>query len=101
MATYTELANIQNASGFGDLRDKIIAACAIKAVALLDGTTPTAAQIAWAEAALLNPPKAATDVMWYVIAKNAGATLAQILAANDAAVQANVNAAVDVIVSGV
>lgn len=99
MAIYTELAGIAGETGFGDLQSKLRVAVVIKAVSILDQAVPTAPQVTWARAALTRPETVANDVLWYVIGANATATIAQILAATDSAVQANVNAAVDKIVS--
>lgn len=98
MATYSELAGIAQNAGFPALRDKVMVSCVVKAVALMELSTPSAAQIAWAKMAIDSPAAAADGVIWYVIGANESATLAQILSASDAAVQANVNAAADVII---
>ena len=99
MATYTELATITGNAGFGVFQDKIRVAVVIKAVALLDAATPTAAQVAWAQTALAEPAATANTVLWYVVGANDSASLAAIVGASDSAVQTNVNAAVDKIVS--
>ena len=99
MATYAELAVIASDASFGAFQSKVRVACAVKAQALLTAATPTPAGIAWALTTLRSPATAAEPVLWYVIAANSGATIAQILGATDAAVQANVNTAVDAIVS--
>ena len=98
MATYAELANISDDPGFSGLKEKLNVAVVIKATALLDGATPTAAQIAWAQSALSSPVSAANDIQWYVIAANDSASIAAIVGASDSAVQNNVGAAVDAIV---
>lgn len=100
MATYIELANIQSAAGWSDFLNKVRVAAVLKAVALLDSATPTAAQVAWAKSTLASPNQGGDDVVWYVIGANAGVALSSILAASDTAVQNNVNAAVDVITAG-
>lgn len=92
MATYAELYDLRSNSA---LRNKIAVACAIKAAALIDLEPPTAAQLAWAKATLGTPTAVADDVMNYVLAKNSGATVGQINAATDAAIQTHVNAAAD------
>ena len=99
MATYAELADITAAAGFGALQAKVRVAVAIKAVAILDSVAPSAPAVEWAKSALDAPASVANSVMWYVVAANAGATVTQITGAPDAAVQSNVNAAVDAIVS--
>lgn len=97
MATYAELYGLRSNS---DLRNKIAVACAVKAAALIDLSTPTASQLAWAKAALADPLGVADDVMNYVLARNAAVTTQQILAASDVAIQSNVNDAADKLASG-
>jgi hypothetical protein len=92
MATYTELFDLRSNNA---LRNKIAVAVIEKARILIDLATPTAKQLAWAEAAISNPLGKADTLMNYVLVANKSATTAQILAANDAAIQNNVNAAVD------
>lgn len=100
MASYAELATIRDQAGFGAVVEKIRVAVVIKAVAYLDAATPTGAEVSWAQATLRNPAETAESVTWYVIGKNSAASVAQILNANDAAVQGNVDAAVAKIVAG-
>lgn len=97
MATYTEIFDLRRDT---DLRNKIAVAVAIKAQSLLDGATPTAAQVAWAKEAIANPIDKADSLMVYVLAKNAGLTTTQITGATDAAIQTAVNGAIDKIISG-
>lgn len=92
MATYTELFELRSNSG---LRNKVAVACAVKAQALIDGPSPTAAQLAWAQAAIRDPIAVADSLLNYVLAANKSATVAQITGATDAAIQTNVSAAVD------
>lgn len=80
------------------LRIKVRQAIVKAAQAIIDevGTTPNHAQrLAWAKNALPDPDALVNEFLGYVIAKNDGATLAQIIAATDATVQGNVNAAID------
>lgn len=99
MATYNELANIREEAGWGAFQEVVTTACAVKATALLDLPTPTAAQVDWALAALERPAETAKTIATYVIAANKDASLAAILGATDVLVQTNVDAAVDKIVS--
>ena len=99
MATYTQLATITSDAGFGAFYEKLRVAVVVKAAALLDGATPTAAEVTWALAALGNPSATANDIQWYVIAENKSASIAAIVGASDSAMQSNVDAAVDKIVS--
>lgn len=96
MASLQELADLQtfDATKYSNLVDKIAEAAKIKAVALLGGT-PTAAQITWVNDLLANPGAKATELVHYVIGANESATQTNILDAGDAAIQANVDTAVD------
>jgi hypothetical protein len=99
MATYTELVALKGTPDYDTLKNKIAVAITIKAKAIGDSATPTAAQITWAKEALVNPVQKAEQIINYVLAANIGATIEQINAANDAAIQTNVNNAVDKILS--
>lgn len=92
MATYEEIFDLHSNSM---LRNRIAVAVAVKAQGLIDAASPTAAHLTWARDALRNPTSKAVELMHYVLAANKSATVAQILSATDAAIQANVNAAVD------
>ena len=98
MATYSELSNIHEDPGYGPLVNKVRVAVVDKAVSLLAGAAPTAADVAWAVTTLQNPAIAAAGIVWYVIVANKSASVAAILAAGDGAVQSNVDAAVDKLV---
>lgn len=95
MATLEELAGLPGSVGWDDLRHKVTAAAAIKAVALAEAPTPTAEQLAWAKTFLASPQAQADQIIHYVIADNAGVTTTQILGASDTAIQTAVDAAVD------
>lgn len=97
MATYAELYDLRSDSA---LRNKVAVAVAVKAQALLDLASPTAGQVAWAKAAIDAPIAKADSLLNYVLAKNKAASTSQILAATDAAIQSNVDAAVDKIIAG-
>ena len=97
MATYAELYELRSDSS---LRNRVAMAVAVKAQALIDGNSPTAAQIAWASAAISNPTSKADMLMNYVLAANKDASVGQISSASDAAIQSNVDAAVDALVDG-
>lgn len=96
MATYAELFDLRSNSG---LRNKVAVAVAKKAQAIFDLATPTAKQVTWAGEAIENPVSKADALLNYVLAKNSASTVAQISAASDAAIQTNVDAAVDKIVA--
>ena len=95
MATLEELAGLPGSEGWDDLRHKVTVAAAIKAVAIAELVTPTAGQLAWARELLENPQAQADQIIHYVVAANESAAVAAILAADDATIQANVDAAVD------
>lgn len=97
MATLAEIGAITSEAGWGAFHQKVRAAVVIKAAAVLDSTTPTQAQIDWAQAAIKNPTDAGNDIVFYVIGTNSSVSIAGMLGANDSAIQTNVNAAVDVI----
>lgn len=96
MATYQELFDIRNDT---TLHDKVTIASVIKAQTLLDGT-PTQDEVDWAMVTLDDPNSRANQIMYYVLAANNAATVAQILAATDAAIQTNVDNAVDALTAG-
>jgi len=95
MATLTELATLY---GDGDLLNKVSAAIVIAAKGLLDGT-PTAADRAYAAKVFSGPKNEAQRVLKYVLAANAAQTVAAIQGATDAAIQANVDTAVPILVA--
>ena len=95
MATYAELATVYRADEWTQLIEKIRVACAIKATAVIDSVTPSTAMLSWAESAIKNPRQAGDNIAFYVVSANASATLAQIYAATDEAVQTNVDSAID------
>lgn len=97
MATYSELWEIRTNS---PLRDKVAVAAVIKAQNLLDGATPSAGEVAWAEKAINNPVGVADALLNYVLAKNNAATVSQIVNASDATIQTNVDGAVDALIAG-
>ena len=97
MATYEELSTIQNNADYNVLLNKIQVACAVKASAIIDSATPAAEALEWAKGAIASPNAAGRSLVAYVIASNKAATLAQIYAASDTAIQTNVDDAVDAV----
>jgi len=97
MATYLELHALRADS---NLQDKVSVAVVKKAQALLDGGTPTAAQIAWAKEAIDSPKAKADALLNYVLAANSGASVAAIMGATDATIQGNVDDAADALIDG-
>lgn len=94
MATLLELQEMAG-GGTSDLRKKILSAITIKANALVNLASPTAAQRAFALAALENPARYEEIVLRTSLASNAALTVAQIQSASDAGIQATVDNVVD------
>jgi hypothetical protein len=92
MATYEELFNLGTNT---DLRNKVVSAVLIKADAISALSTPTQLQIDWAKEAFGSPIATGEVIYRAVIAANKGATVANITGASDAAIQTNVDDAVD------
>lgn len=90
MASYTELFALRIDS---DLVNKVTQGD-------IDGATPTSNQLTWADAALSDPQAKAKELINYLLASNKDLTKSQIEGASDAAIQAKVDSAVDVRVSG-
>ena len=100
MATYQELFGILNNS---ELRNKITVAVGVAADTIWAedaGTENHANRLLWAKAAYENPQRAAEQIMWSVIIANRGQSVANILAAPDAAIQTNVDAVVNLFATG-
>lgn len=95
MATYLELFDLTSSSTITDLRKKILVAVLIKANAIAESASPSAAAKEWSRAALRDPQSFEQTVLNYVIADNSGASTSAISGASDAQVQTAVNAAVD------
>ena len=101
MATSTELLQ---ASGDDGLINKVRWAVVVAAtnIMLEDAAVANHAnRLIWAKTVFSDPAIAGTRMMWPVLAQNRTATLAQILAADDATVQAKVDAAVNVFAQGI
>lgn len=98
MATYAELSTIRSDdTQWGAFLEKVRVATAIKAAAVIDAVTPSAEALEWANGAISNPGSAGNDLVWYIVAKNAGLALSAIYGASDNAIQSNINDAVDAI----
>ncbi len=101
MATYNELFDLLNNS---ELRNKISVAVGVSAETIRTelATVPNHTnRLIWSQDAFKNPQRIAREVMWSVIIANRTATVAQILAATDAAIQTNVDDVVDHFATGV
>lgn len=92
MATYLELKSL---FGEGPLVNKLEVAVCDKSRSILAEDTPSADRLAWASSALANSQTEAANLLKYVLVANKGLTLAQIQAATDAAIQTNVDTAVN------
>ena len=90
MASYADLYDLTSNDG---LRNKIRVAVIVAAQDLLDGT-PTADDKDWAAEVFQNPASEGAKAFASVLAVNKDATQAQILAATDLSIQANVDAVV-------
>lgn len=100
MATYTELYEIANNN---TLLDKFTAAVAIQAEVIRnesDQTANHANRLLWAKDAFSNPRAMAEKMTWPILAQNANATKAQILAATDGAILTAVANAINVFATG-
>lgn len=100
MATYVELYDVQNEN---EILHRIVVATAIAAETIRteDGGTPNHAnRLLWAALAFGNPSAVSRQLLWAVLAANKDATVANITGATDAAIQANVDAVVDIFATG-
>lgn len=97
MATYAELQELRSNNS---LVVKAQVAVVVAAYDLIkSGTTPTAAQTAWAANVLSAPAVEASKALMFILAKNSAAPVSQILAATDATVQAHVDEVVPSLVT--
>ena len=97
MATYEELHDLRNDAR---LRSQVEVAATVKAAEFLDDANATAAEIEFAQKVLENPSRTADQIVYYVLAENKSATVAQIQGASDSTVQTNVDTAIDAFVAG-
>lgn len=98
-ATYAEFYSVGTQNN-GTLLQRIATACVFAAESVRTesaGTTNHTKRALWAQSVYTNPDAAARLMVWAMIGQNSSATLAQINAATDAAIQTNVNNAVDVV----
>ena len=95
MATYIQ---ILTAAQNDDLRSRVRVACIVAANTVRTEPAETAnhaARMLWAKGVYESPVNAGEKMLWAVLAQNSEATLTQITGASDAAIQNNVNAAID------
>lgn len=95
MATYQELHTLKNDS---DLQEKVLVAVVIAADTIRTDQSPPANQtqrLIWAQSAMESPKSVALAMLWAVLAANKGISVGNIKTASDAAIQSNVDEAVD------
>uniref|UniRef100_A0A6M3L653 Uncharacterized protein n=1 Tax=viral metagenome TaxID=1070528 RepID=A0A6M3L653_9ZZZZ len=95
MATYSELYDLRENAA---MLEKIEVACWIQAdIIRSEGvvTTNHAERLAWAAKVYADPKNEAYRMLPQLVAQNKSASIAQIIGAGDAAIQANVSNAVD------
>lgn len=100
MATYAELLTaFESDSVRNRVRVALIVAC--EAIRTEPSNTPNKTnRMRWAKATLASPASVVDSMMWAVLAQNRAQPLSTILGASDAAVQAAVDAAIDVLAQG-
>ena len=97
MATYSELHGLRSHDNL--IKQTQIAVLIAAQNLVKTGTTPTAAQTAWAASVLGNPAGEAQKALLFVLAGNSSATVAQITGASDALVQAKVDEVVPALIN--
>jgi len=100
MATYSELRSL---FGYSELRNKIDVACIVAANAIQEedpGTANHTERMEWARQAFMNPRATSERMMMAVLAANKSQTVANIQGATDAAIQTQVDAAVNLFALG-
>jgi hypothetical protein len=95
MATYNELASLNEDAGWPAFADKALISVIKKATEIVDEASPSATRLSWARSALGSPRGSTNELIFYAVAKNSGLTTAQILGASDSAVQTNIDEAID------
>jgi hypothetical protein len=100
MAAYEELFNLMSETAF---RNKVAVAVCVAADGIrteAEETANHANRVIWAKRAFENPLSVANDIVTAIIIANKSATAVQILGALDPAIQANVDAVVDIFAQG-
>jgi endonuclease/exonuclease/phosphatase family metal-dependent hydrolase len=95
MATYNQLAAIENDANWSSFSEKVRIACIIKAATIMGDVNATSGQKAWAIACVKDARATMQNIRAMIVAANQAATVAQITGATDAAIQTNVNTAAD------
>ena len=97
MATYQELHDLTHSAA---LLNRVMTAVAVAAEEIRSeapSTTDHVARVRWAQQALRNVDGTARGLMWIVMAQNRQFTVTQIEGASDAALQAAVNGAIQLL----
>jgi len=95
MATYLELLSASRDDVLNQ-KMRVAVVIATEVIRTEAGATPNhAARVLWAKTVYQSPEDVAKRMIFAVLAQNANATLAAILASSDATIQTAVNAAVD------
>ena len=97
MATYQELHDLTHSTA---LLNRVMTAVAVAAEEIRSeapAAADHAARVRWAQQALRNVDGTARGLMWIVMAQNRQFTVAQIEGASDAALQAAVNGAIQLL----
>lgn len=97
MATYAELSDVAKTSD-GVLRSRVQFACIVAAHAVAaeaDAVPNHANRLKWAKRVMEDPEVEAARMLWFALAENKSATLAQINGVTDAQIQTVVNGAVN------
>lgn len=100
MATLSQLWGLMT---HADLTQKVSAACIVAAEAIRvesDATPNHANRLKWAKKVMQDHVSAGADMLKAVLAANAAATEAQIIAASDSTIQDAVSAAVNIFADG-
>jgi len=101
MATYLDLYSLRQDD---DLTRKVSSAVAIAADKIRTEDPATinhANRIVWAKTAFSQPEQVAVAMMWALLAANKTMTMNQLKSASDSAIQAAVEAAIDIFADGV
>lgn len=100
MATYAELLTVStNEALINKIRVAVVIAAEVVRTEQ-DATPNHSNRLLWAKHVYANPDSEAQRMVWAVLAQNKDAPLAAIEGADDATVQAAVNAAIDVFATG-
>ena len=95
MASYVEIRNLFNDSA---LLNRVAVAVIIAANGILGEGAAPAPRKAWAARAFSSAEQEAKRILMAVLAVNSGASVAQIQGASDAALQTNVDNAIDLFI---